>query len=208
MLTDQSIKEFCEEVASSSPAPGGGSVAALSGALGAALAGMVCNLTIGKKRYADVETEMTDIREQADGLRQKCIRLIDADAEAFNGVIKAMGLPKDTDEQKTVRGQAMQSATKDAARTPMEVIRLALLGIQLAGAVAVRGNQNSVSDAGVSALMLRAAGDAAALNVRINLASLGDEEFILRTREEMDTLLFQIHDQELRILEIVENKIK
>src|SRR5579883_1160445 len=204
MLIELSVNDFCNELASSSPAPGGGSVAALSGALGAALTAMVCNLTIGKKKYADVESEMMETLAGAADIQRKLIRLIDADTDAFNAVMSAFGMPKETDEQKAARAQAIQDATKRATETPMEVMRLAREAIQLAGIVAVRGNQNSISDAGVSAIMLRSACDAAALNVRINLGGLNDAEFVQRTRTEMQAILSDVYDIESRVRSTVE----
>ena len=157
MLIKQSLAEFCNELSSSSPAPGGGSVAALAGALGAALVAMVGNLTIGKKRYAVVESEMQSIIERGGELQNQLLRLVDADADAFNAVMTAMKLPKESDTEKSIRAQAIDDATKAASRTQLEVMRLVRQGLELADAVAMRGNQNSLSDAGVSALMLRTA---------------------------------------------------
>jgi formiminotetrahydrofolate cyclodeaminase len=208
MLIELSVNDFCNELASSSPAPGGGSVAALSGALGAALAAMVCNLTIGKKKYADVESEMMETLTAAADIQQKLVRLIDADTDAFNMVMSAFGMPKDTDEQKTVRTKAIQNATKRATETPMDVMRLAKDAMALTGVVAVRGNQNSISDAGVSAIMLRAACEAAALNVRINLSGLNDTDFVQHTRTEMQAILSGVSDLESRIRSTVERKLQ
>jgi formiminotetrahydrofolate cyclodeaminase len=208
MLIELSVNDFCNELASSSPAPGGGSVAALSGALGAALAAMVCNLTIGKKKYADVESEMMETLTAAADIQQKLVRLIDADTDAFNMVMSAFGMPKDTDEQKAVRTQAIQNATKRATETPMDVMRLAKDAMALTGIVAVRGNQNSISDAGVSAIMLRAACESAALNVRINLSGLNDTDFVQHTRTEMQAILSDVSDLESRIRSTVERKLQ
>ncbi|HET7153518.1 MAG TPA: cyclodeaminase/cyclohydrolase family protein [Candidatus Kapabacteria bacterium] len=207
MLIELSVNDFCNELASQSPAPGGGSVAALSGALGAALTAMVCNLTIGKKKYVEVENEMMETLTNATEIQQKLIRLIDADTDAFNAVISAFGMPKDTDEQKAARAQAIQNATKRATETPMDVMRLSRDAMQLAGIVAVRGNQNSISDAGVSAIMLRSACEAAALNVRINLGGLNDTAFVQSTRNEMQSILDEVSDLESRIRSDVERKL-
>lgn len=207
MLIKQSLAEFCNELSSSSPAPGGGSVAALAGALGAALVAMVGNLTIGKKRYAVVESEMQSIIERGGELQNQLLRLVDADADAFNAVMTAMKLPKESDTEKSIRAQAIDDATKAASRTPLEVMRLVRQGLELADAVAMRGNQNSLSDAGVSALMLRTACEGAALNVRINLSGLHDEEFILRTREEINAISSQVSENTDRILAFVNAKI-
>jgi len=207
MLIELSVNDFCNELASQSPAPGGGSVAALSGALGAALAAMVCNLTIGKKKYADVEGEMMETLTSAADIQQKLMQLIDADTDAFNAVMSAFGMPKDTEEQKAARAHAIQNATKRATETPMDVMRLSRDAMQLTGVVAVRGNQNSISDAGVSAIMLRSACEAAALNVRINLGGLNDTAFVQTTRNEVQSILDEVSDLESRIRSDVERKL-
>lgn len=186
--TSISISPFLDEVASSSPAPGGGSVAALAGALGTALSSMVCRLTIGKKKYAGVEEEMKTILAGSEELRQKFTRLIAQDAEAFNRVMEAFGLPKDTDDQKALRTAAIQSATKEAALVPLEVMKHALDALSLAKRVAEKGNANSASDAGVAALMLHAASEGAALNVRINLAGITDPDFVGWKSGEVESL--------------------
>jgi formiminotetrahydrofolate cyclodeaminase len=183
------LKNFLDEIASSSPAPGGGSVAALAGALGAALTSMVCNLTIGKKKYADVEGEMKKIVKQSEELREQFTALIEKDAEAFNKLMEAFGLPKESDAQKALRNAAIEAATKEATMVPLEVMKHCIDAIALAQSVAAKGNKNSVSDAGVSALMLHAACESAALNVRINLSGLADAEFVNWKNEEMISIL-------------------
>jgi formiminotetrahydrofolate cyclodeaminase len=183
------LKNFLDEIASSSPAPGGGSVAALAGALGAALTSMVCNLTIGKKKYADVEGEMKKIVKQSEELRAQFTALIEKDAEAFNKLMEAFGLPKESDAQKALRNAAIEAATKEATMVPLEVMKHCIDAIALAQSVAAKGNKNSVSDAGVSALMLHAACESAALNVRINLSGLADAEFVNWKNEEMISIL-------------------
>lgn len=172
MLTNQSIENFLDELASTSPTPGGGSVAALAGAMGAALTSMVCNLTIGKKKYAEVENEMNDVRQRSEDLRRTFTALVDEDTQAFNNVMSAYALPKESDEQKAIRTAAIQSATKEAVLVPLKVMRRCIEGLGLAKTVAEKGNVNSVSDAGVSAIMLYGGLESAALNVQINLGSL------------------------------------
>lgn len=188
MLTDLSISKFLDELASNSPAPGGGSVAALSGALGSALTSMVCNLTIGKKKFADVEREVNNILDTSDDLRDIFGSLIEKDTEAFNKVMEAYGLPKDSDDQKALRAIAIQQATKEAALVPLEVMKHVVDALALAKAVAENGNPNSISDAGVGAMMLYAASESAALNVLINLKSVHDTEFVGWTTDEVGTL--------------------
>ena len=163
-------------------------MAALAGALGAALIAMVSNLTIGKKKYAAVEEEMGKIVKQAEELRELFTSLIEKDATAFNKVIEAFGLPKETEPQKALRAAAIREATKEATLVPLEVMKHCIDAFALAQQVAVSGNVNSISDAGVSALMLHAAVESAALNVRINLNSLTDSEFVGWKSEELESL--------------------
>jgi formiminotetrahydrofolate cyclodeaminase len=188
MATKKTLAAFLDELASSSPAPGGGSVAALAGALGAALTSMVCNLTIGKKKYAAAEEEMKKILMQSEEMRELFTVLIDKDTEAFNKVMEAFSLPKETEPQKALRSAAIREATKEATNVPLEVMKHCIDALALAQQVADSGNVNSVSDAGVSAYMLHAAVEAAALNVRINLNNLGDSEFVGWKTDEMESL--------------------
>lgn len=189
MLTKKSLTAFLDELSSSSPAPGGGSVAALAGALGAALASMVCNLTIGKKKYAGVEEELKRVLREAEDLRAKFTQLVEKDTLAFNKVMEAFALPKETDPQRALRNAAIEGATKEATLVPLEVMKHCIDAHALAQEVAEKGNKNSASDAGVSALMLFAACEGAALNVKINLGSLTDTEFVGWKSEEVDSLL-------------------
>jgi formiminotetrahydrofolate cyclodeaminase len=189
MLTKKTVNAFLDELASSSPAPGGGSVAALSGALGAALTTMVCNLTIGKKKYAEVEADMKKVKAEAEKLRTRFTELVDQDTQAFNKVMEAYGLPKDSDAQKALRLAAIREATKEATLVPLEVMKHCIDAMALAQQVASAGNRNSVSDAGVSALMLHAACESAALNVKINLNGLADSDFVGWKADEVVSLL-------------------
>ena len=189
MPTKRTLKAFLDELASSSPAPGGGSVAALAGALGAALTSMVCNLTIGKKKYADVQTDMKKVLDQAEELRGVFTVLVDKDTEAFNKVMEAFGLPKETDPQRALRAAAINEATKEASLVPLEVMKHCIDALALVQEVASKGNVNSISDAGVSALMLNAACQSAALNVRINLNALNDAEFVGWKADEVQSLV-------------------
>ena len=207
MPNKKTLEAFLDELASSSPAPGGGSVAALAGALGAALTSMVCNLTIGKKKYAGVEDEMKKILAQAEDLRAKFTVLADKDTEAFNKVMEAFSLPKDTDPQKALRSVAIREATKEATLVPLEVMRHCVDALALAQQAAASGNANSVSDAGVSSVMLRAAAEGAALNVRINLRSLDDAEFVGCKQEELESLRSTCRMMTEEVRSIVEEKL-
>jgi formiminotetrahydrofolate cyclodeaminase len=207
MLTEKKVTEFLDELASNSPAPGGGSVAALAGALGSALTAMVCNLTIGKKKYADVDAEMRKVLDQAEDLLARFTELVDKDTDAFNKVMEAYGLPKDSESQKALRTAAIQGATKEAALVPLEVMKHVIDALALTKVVAERGNASSVSDAGVSALLLHAACEAAALNVRINLTGITDTDFVGWKAEELDSLLRTSKTVAGSILTEVEGKI-
>lgn len=177
MLSSKTVTEFVNEVASSSPAPGGGSVAALGGAIGAALSSMVCRLTIGKKKYADVQNELEIALKRTEELRHGLMQLLEDDTEAFNDVMKAFGLPKETDEQKSRRNLAIQSATKSATKVPLEVMKHCAETIKYVKIVAEKGNKNSASDACVAALMLRSGCEGAFMNVKINLLGIDDQSF-------------------------------
>ena len=186
MLTSKSVQEFLDETASSSPAPGGGSVSALAAALGAALTSMVCRLTIGKKKYAEVQSEMEEVLRKSEDLRTRCTSIIDEDTQAFNKLMQAYAFPRETPEQLSTRKAAVQDATKTATLVPLKLMQLCEEAGGLIKTVAEKGNRNSASDAGVSALMLRAACMGAALNVRINLAGLDDAGFVQETRTKCD----------------------
>jgi formiminotetrahydrofolate cyclodeaminase len=172
-MTD--LSPFLGELASDAPTPGGGSVAALAGALGAALNSMVANLTIGKKKYVDVEEEMKRLLVQTESLRIELAQLIAEDANAFDKVMAAMKLPKETDEEKAARREALQDTLVDAAVVPLAVMEKCVEVIRLAEPIAASGNRNAVSDAGVAALMGRAGAHAARLNVLINLGGIRAE---------------------------------
>ena len=207
MLTEKTVSTFLDELASNSPAPGGGSVAALSGALGAALASMVCNLTIGKKKYWEVESVMKNVVHQSEKLRRTFAELIDKDTVAFNKVMEAYGLPKDGEQQAALRAAAVEAATKEAALVPLEVMKHVIDMLALTKVAAEKGNTSSVSDAGVSALMLHAAAESAALNVQINLKSIKDSEFVGWKTEEVTSLLRTSKTKCEEILAIVRGKI-
>ncbi|MGE5316264.1 MAG: cyclodeaminase/cyclohydrolase family protein [Acidobacteriota bacterium] len=181
MLIDRTLAAFADELASNSPAPGGGSIAALSGALAAGLTSMVCRLTLGKKKYADVQDEIESILVRSEDVRARFTQLIDRDTDAFNAVMKAYGMPKESDEEKSARAAAVEASMKDAVRVPLDVMRCARELSELTARAKEIGNRNSVTDAGVAALMLQAACRGAAFNVKINLGSIADQEFVRET---------------------------
>ena len=179
---------FLEATADGSATPGGGAVAALAGALSAALAAMVARLTIGKKKYAEVEPEMKDVAARADAIRAALTGAIDADSAAFEEVMTAMKMPKETDEQRQSRDAAIQAATQRAIDVPMSVARACVDVLELAGAAAARGNVNAASDAATAVHMARAAIESAGMNVRINAAGLEDKASAQRQVQELKEL--------------------
>ena len=176
-LLKMNLREFCNETLSDSPAPGGGSVAALMGALGASLGGMVANLSAGKRGWDDKIKYFSDWAVKAQQLKDELLALVDEDTAAFNKVMDAFGLPKESAEDKSARSAAIEQATKYAAEIPLKVMEMASRSYELLSEMAEKGNPASISDVGVGALATRACIGGAALNVRINLAGLKDEKF-------------------------------
>ena len=206
-LAEMKITQFLEELASSSPAPGGGSVAALSGALGAALSSMVCNLTIGKEKYKDVQEEIIELRKHSEQLRKKLTELIDKDTVAFTEVMTALKMPKETEEQKEKRKHALQKAYKIAAYVPLETGRTCSRILDVAKLVAEKGNKNSITDVAVSALMAKAGVEAAILNVRINLNSIQDSVFVDNISRELNELQQSTSKKTTEIIYLVEHSL-
>ena len=201
MLTELTIKEFINKVISNDPVPGGGSVSALNGALAGALAAMVANLTIGRKKYAEVNDIMMELSSRFEKLSSRLIEDVDRDSDAYNRVFAAFKMPKDTDEEKQVRSEAIQRETKYAAQVPMEVARAVYEVLPMIDTVAQKGNSNAVTDACVSMMCARTAILGALLNVRINLTSIKDEAFVNAMREEADTIEAHTILQEQALLE-------
>jgi methenyltetrahydrofolate cyclohydrolase len=189
MIKDQSIQVFLNELASKTSTPGGGSAAAIMGAMGAALVSMVCNLTIGKKNYAEVEEELRSVLARAEAVRERLTDMIQADVEVFDQVMSAYGLPKDTEEQKAARSHAIQVALKAATEVPLDCARVCLEAIKLSQIVAEKGNLNVISDAGVAVLVAYAALRSAALNVYVNAKGIKDEAFVKARLAELEKIL-------------------
>jgi formiminotetrahydrofolate cyclodeaminase len=176
-LSDLTIDEFLTAVAADTPAPGGGSVAALAGALGAALAAMVAGLTVGRERHAAHDAQMRTLLAQASALRQELVALMDADTAAYTEVMTAYKLPKDTEAQRAERAETIQAALRGAAETPLAAAAACADVLRLTVQAATHGNRNAASDAAVSALMAHAGLLGAARNVLINLKSIDDAAF-------------------------------
>ena len=188
-IKDNRIEEFLDALASQAATPGGGGAAAIIGAMGAALVSMVCNLTIGKKKYADVEADMKDVLGKAEALRLRLTAMIEDDAKAFDAVMGAYGMAKETDQQKATRDQAIQAALKLATDVPLACARAAREVIDLAAIAADKGNLNVISDAGVGVLAAYAALRSAALNVFTNARMITDKTFAEAKLKELNGLL-------------------
>ncbi|MCI9242482.1 MAG: cyclodeaminase/cyclohydrolase family protein [Lawsonibacter sp.] len=188
-LAELKTAEFVDLLASDAPAPGGGSAAALEGALGAALTAMVCSLTIGKKKYAEFEELAAEAQKKAAGLKARFVDVMDRDTEAFNVVSAAFGMPKATDEEKAARSAAIQKGLEGCTKTPFEMMELAAETLELTASILGKSNDSAASDLGVSALSLRAAIQGAWLNVLINIGSLKNKELAEDYRKKGEALL-------------------
>ena len=199
-LLTSSVKDFVAATASKEPTPGGGAIAALTAATGAALAEMVANLTFDKKGYEDVQEEMHLLQQKAEFIREKALSLAQADANVFNLFMDALGLPKNTDEEKNARTAAIQQAYKDAAMVPFEIGELAYQIFDLAELASKKGNQNLITDGIIAAINARAAVKAAFLNVRINLSGIKDETFVADITTKMNAIETGLDDKEAAII--------
>ncbi len=199
-MKKMTLEQFCAETASNQPAPGGGSVSALAGALAASLAEMVAQLTVGKKGYEDAEAEMAELLPKAAALREKLLDDITRDSQSFNGYMDALSLPKSTDAEKEARRAAMQQALKDAAQVPLEVAHTAAEAMPLAATLVKKGNKNAVTDGLVAAMMTRTAVLGALYNVKINLGSIKDEAFVADLKAKIHRLETDIVAAETAVL--------
>ena len=206
-LVDLTCKGFAEETASESPAPGGGSIAAYMGALGAALGTMVANLSAHKPGWDDRWEEFSDWAERGQTLMQELLHLVDEDTAAFNRIMAVFAMPKSTDEERAARSAALQEATLYATEVPLRTMRTAMEVFPIVRAMTAEGNPNSVSDAGVGALAARSAVYGARLNVRINAAGLKDRTKAEALVGEADELAARASELEAEVLELVEQKI-
>ena len=201
-LVEQRVIDFVAATASKEPTPGGGAIAALTGATGAALAEMVANLTFGKKGYEEVQSEMEELQTKAEAIRNRMLELSQADADVFNIFMNALGLPKNTDEEKIARIAAIQQAYKDAAMVPFEIGELAYQIFDLAELASRKGNQNLITDGIIAAINARAAVKAAFLNVRINLSGIKDEAFVANVTAKMNSIEQDLDTKEAAIISL------
>jgi len=191
MYLDQPLRSFLEDTASKTPTPGGGSVAALVGSLGAALLCMVGNFTLGKPKFEKVERDIREILKEADKLKEELSLLIQKDIEVYARFSQASRMPRDTSELKEKRRQTLQIALKNATQVPLTAAKLAFRLLELAQLLLSKGNPNLITDVGVGALLADAALQSAALNVQINLGYIKDEEFRKRTSSVLSSMLSQ-----------------
>lgn len=204
---NQVLGAFLKDLASSKPAPGGGSAAAVAGALSASLSSMVANLTLGKERYEEVEDEFHDLLEKAEELRADFLDSIQEDIEAYNRVMDAYGAPKSTPEEKDKRKEAIQKALKGATEPPFRMAELALEVLDLAGKCAVDGNQHAVTDAGASAILAEATVRTSLLNVDINLSSISDASFVEEKTDKRNRLSSKALEKSEEVVGIMGEKI-
>jgi glutamate formiminotransferase/formiminotetrahydrofolate cyclodeaminase len=206
-LLKMNLREFCNETLSDSPAPGGGSVAALMGALGVSLGGMVANLSAGKRGWEEKLSYFSDWAVKAQQLKDELLFLVDEDTAAFNKVMDAFGLPKESAEEKAARSAAIQLANQYAAEIPLRVMETASKAYPLLAEMAEKGNPASISDVGVGLLALRACIEGAAMNVRINLAGLKDEKLKSALHEKVQQMRAESETEFRKTSQIVESKI-
>ncbi|UCC41313.1 MAG: glutamate formimidoyltransferase [Candidatus Aminicenantes bacterium] len=207
-LIDLNLREFANELSMDSPAPGGGSTAALCGALSSSLSSMVSNLTVGKKEYESVQDDVKKIALKAQHLKDEFLRAVDLDTMAFNKLMDAYRLPKKTDEQKEEKEQAVEEALKEATLVPFEVLEKSIEALELAKEIALKGNQNSLSDAGVAGLTAQTSAEGAYYNVKINLPDIQDKGFKSKINRKAAALRKKAQKFGNELREIIEKGLK
>ncbi len=206
-LADLTIKEFLDELSSDSPAPGGGSVAALSGALGSGLITMVSRLTVGRDKYMEHWAEMSRIRDESKILVNTFLDLMHEDTTAFNTFMEALKLPKETVEEREIRREMMQNAMKKATEIPLRTLSECVKLTHLAASAVREGNPNAVTDAGTAALLARSGAESAAYNININLGDIKDLSYTNKVKEHMDTLLQEIEEEDREIRAAIQDML-
>ncbi len=207
MYIDQPLRHFMDKLASKSPEPGGGSVAALTGALGAGLVSMVCSLTLGKEKYREVQPQVEALIKESENLRAEMQDLIQKDTEAYGALSEVYKMPKNTDAEKAARTAKMQEALKKACQVPFDIGLKSLEVAKLAERAADIGNVGAVSDAGVAVLLAKACAESAALNVKINVNSIKDEAYNKDTWTRMQDVLRQVAALEKSVMETTYKKM-
>jgi formiminotetrahydrofolate cyclodeaminase len=207
MNTSNTIKNYLDEISSSSPTPGGGNVSAYCGALACSLGMMVCNLTIGKKKYAEFENEMQETSVKLEGFKNDFLKLADEDNKAFEEVMEAFRMPKETEEEKKIRSERIESATIQAAEVPSKVIETCRSVIPLIKTISSKGNHNSLSDAGVAATLLKASAEGAYQNVMINCSSLSNKTYAAEFLKKSEVIFNEVEMQAKKILDKIKKTL-
>lgn len=200
--------EFIERLSSKDPVPGGGGASALVGAIGIALGNMVGSLTVGKKKYAEVEEEMYQLKEQASKLQKEFLTLMNRDAQVFEPLAKAYGMPRSTEEERAEKARVMEVVLKDACLVPMEIMEKCCEAIDLIAVFAEKGSVLAISDAGVGAAFCKAALQGASLNVYINTKSMANRPYAEQLNEACDTMLMNYTNKADEIFETVKNRLR
>lgn len=208
MDLNKSLHQFIEEISSSSPTPGGGSVSAFCGVLSSSLGLMVCNLTLGKKKYENVQEEILDIKNKLETFKEKFIELYDKDSQAFDKVMEAFKLPKETEEEKSKRTEAIEQATVSATEIPIEVIKTSLETLNYLARLGEIGNQNSLSDAGVAIQLIKTCAEGAMMNVLINTKSLNDRDRAMNLVLSAAQVLSEVEKKSDETLNIIKKKLE
>jgi formiminotetrahydrofolate cyclodeaminase len=205
-ILDWTVRQFLDELASGEPTPGGGSVAAMTGAMAAGLLTMVCDLTIGKKQYAEFEPEARALRERAEAARAELQALAQADVEVFGHLAAAYKLPRTTDADAASRRAAIQKVTREATEVPLRIARAVTALLPLCAPLARHGNRSAASDVGVAVLLVKSAVPSALLNVEINLAVLEDTIFVRQTRAQVEDLTIGLDEEVEGVLALVRER--
>ena len=208
MMLEKKTTEFLEELSSSAPVPGGGGASAAAGAYAAALGLMVGNLTTGKKKYADVEEEICESMKKLEQLRDKLTRLVDEDAKAFEPLSKAYGMPKETEEQKKLKEQVMETALREACRVPLEIMEVSIEVMELLQVLEEKGSRLAVSDAGVGILFAKTSLEGAFLNVFINTRLMKDRQYAEELNQRADAWIARGRTLEQQVYHGVLEKIR
>ncbi|MGI6669752.1 MAG: cyclodeaminase/cyclohydrolase family protein [Acetivibrionales bacterium] len=208
MLTEKSCREFANQLASASPTPGGGGTSAMVGAYGVALGEMVANLTLGKKRYENVQDDIKNILEKSGRLRKEFLTLVEKDAEVFEPLSRAYGLPRNTEEERQKREEVMEEALKLASSVPVEIMEKSLEAIDIHEELAEKGTRIAISDVGVGVQLCKAALIGASLNVFINTKLMKDREYASQINNKVDEMLKLGADKADRVYKQVEDSLK
>ena len=207
-FTKKTAEEFVEVLASKEPVPGGGGASALVGAVGCALGNMVGSLTVGKKKYADVEADIIALKEKADKLQAELLNLVDEDAKAFEPLAKAYGMPKETEEEKAEKAKVMEAALKTACGVPLEIMKKCCEAIELIEEFAAKGSRLALSDAGVGAAFCKAALYGASLNVFINTKAMVDRECADKFNKEAEDMMAEYGARAEEVFDKVKGSLK